>query len=107
MRTGLLAASFAVVTMTSCASPEVRDWRAELASWKPGAPWPNVPLVDDGGRHVSLHELAAPLTVGFVYTRCPVDAMCPTTMRNLARGHHESGARVLVVTLDPENDTPA
>lgn len=103
-------------------SPEAgaERWREELASWQHPAPLPSFPLVDQRGRAFSLGELRGrPLVVGFIFTRCQVAEACPLTMTRLketrrllgangANGANGAGAaNILVVTLDPEHDTPA
>ena len=90
------------------ASACVPDWRAELAAWKHPGALPSFPLVDDTGRAFRLSELkGAPVVVGFVFTRCPVADACPMTMAKLAElARIAPSLQILVVTLDPEFDTP-
>lgn len=104
MRPVLLALALSASTLVGCAP----DWRAQLAAWKHPDPLPSFPLVDDTGRSFTLDALKGePLFIGFVFTRCPVADACPLTMARL----HEieriaPSRRILVVTLDPEFDTP-
>lgn len=94
-----------VLLATACPTP--RDWQAELAAWRHPGALPAFPLVDDTGRAFHLSELAGrPVVLGFVFTRCAVAEACPLTMARLT-ALHSSGLTVLVVTLDPEYDTPA
>jgi protein SCO1 len=85
-------------------------WRKDLAAWKHPAPLPAFPLIDSAGRAFTLRELKGqPLVVAFVYTRCPIADQCPLTMARLKQVQVLSkgtGLRFLVVTLDPEHDTP-
>ncbi len=94
----------AALALTSCRSHDA--WRADVAAWRPGQPVPSFPLVDQDGQAFELGDVAGPVAVGFVYTHCPVETMCPLTMKKLAEARRD-GARVLVVTLDPARDTPA
>ena len=73
---------------------------------------PDFTLTDQTGRAVRLSEFrGAPVAVTFAYTRCPGRAACPMTMAkfsklNAAIAGKDVG-RLLVVTVDPETDTPA
>ena len=64
------------------------------------------------GKAVRLSQFRGePVAVTFAYTRCPDAAACPMTMAkfsklNAAIAGKEVG-RLLVVTVDPETDTPA
>ena len=75
---------------------------------------PNEELIDQHGEKFHLADLRGkPLFLAFVYSRCPMPEMCPMTM-NLIKSllktakmqGHEKDLRVLIMTLDPENDTP-
>jgi protein SCO1/2 len=52
-----------------------------------------------------------PVAVTFAYTRCPDAAACPMTMAKFAKLNAaltgKKFGRLLAVTIDPENDTPA
>jgi protein SCO1/2 len=69
-------------------------------------------LVDQNGKSFHLHALRGkPLLVSFVYSRCPMPEMCPLTLSltarlvdTLKRRKMAGRVRVLLVTLDPEND---
>ena len=73
---------------------------------------PDFALTDQTGRAVRLSEFrGAPVAVTFAYTRCPDATACPMTMAkfsklNAAMAGKDVG-RLLVVTVDPETDTPA
>jgi protein SCO1 len=77
----------------------------------PGAPVPDVSLTDQDGRPISLSGFRGEiLLVSFIYTRCPLPWACPATISKLARvatAAPEARFHVLLVTLDPKNDTPA
>jgi protein SCO1/2 len=73
---------------------------------------PDFTLTDQTGKAVRLSQFrGSPVAVTFAYTRCPDAAACPMTMAkfsklNAAIAGRDVG-RLLVVTVDPENDTPA
>jgi protein SCO1/2 len=73
---------------------------------------PDFALTDQTGRTVRLSEFRGqPVAVTFVYTRCPDAAACPMTMAKFAKLNaalaRDQVGRLLAVTVDPENDTPA
>ncbi len=91
---------------------------APKGSWVPaekGTPLPNVALIDQDGRALRIDRFRGhPLVMAFSYSRCPLPDYCPLTMQNFARIEkataNESAlkaVRLLIVTLDPEYDTPA
>ncbi len=73
---------------------------------------PDFTLTDQTGKSMRLSSLRGePVAVTFVYTRCPDATACPMTMAkfaklNAALSKAKTG-RLLAVTVDPENDTPA
>lgn len=74
---------------------------------------PDVTLVDDGGRPVRLREALAadePVMLNFIFTTCT--AICPVMTGIFARVPKALGAgaerlRLVSVSIDPEQDTPA
>jgi protein SCO1/2 len=73
---------------------------------------PDFQLSDQTGRAVRLSALRGePVAVTFVYTRCPIATACPMTMTKFAKLNaaltEKKVGRLLAVTVDPENDTPA
>ncbi|HVN46253.1 MAG TPA: SCO family protein [Steroidobacteraceae bacterium] len=70
---------------------------------------PDFTLTDTRGRSFTRHELASgPTLVFFGFTHCP--DVCPTTLAKLAqvrRRAEVAGLRVLLVSVDPQRDTPA
>ncbi len=73
---------------------------------------PPFALVDDDGRPVTLDSYRGEAVLLFFgYTHCP--DVCPLTLARLSRVVGEmperkrEGVRILLVTLDPERDTPA
>jgi len=67
-------------------------------------------LVDHDGRPVSLRSYRGqPVLLFFGYTQCP--DICPTTLHKLttamkAAGDEADDIRVLLITVDPANDSP-
>ena len=74
------------------------------------APAAQFSLVDQDGRHVSLDSYRGkPVLLFFGYTKCP--DVCPTTLNKLTKAMKDAGGdagdiQVLLITLDPANDTP-
>lgn len=74
----------------------------------PAAPFS---LVDHDGQAVSLDTYRGqPVLLFFGFTHCP--DVCPTTLATLSKAVQAAGdaakdVRILLVTVDPENDTPA
>ncbi len=77
-------------------------------------PAPAIELVGHDGRPASLAALRGrPVIVSFAFAHC--SAVCPTLVKTLSAVHTKLAAQTapsirpatLVVTLDPENDTPA
>jgi protein SCO1/2 len=95
-----------------------------VAAWRLGAgspafhgttyaelePAPALSLVDHAGRRVTLDDYRGEAVLLFFgYTRCP--DVCPLTLAKLARvteslGRRARDVRILLVTMDPERDTP-
>ena len=77
-----------------------------------GDPVPDFALTDQTGKLTRLSQFRGePVAVTFVYTRCPVATACPMTMTKFAKLNAALAGkklgRLLSVTVDPENDTPA
>jgi len=83
----------------------------------PGAVVPDLPLVDQNGRSITLRSVggaARPVrVVTFIYTRCPLPDFCPlmvSHLETLRRRAIDAGVgdklALLGVTLDPAFDTP-
>lgn len=73
---------------------------------------PDFVLIDQTGKTVRLSDFRGePVAVTFVYTRCPDATACPMTMAKFAKLSallaREKLGRLLAVTVDPANDTPA
>jgi protein SCO1/2 len=83
---------------------------------QPGAEVPDVKLVNQDGRPLSIKQFKGrALVVTFIYTRCPLPDYCPLMSANFARLNAailgdaalRRRAHLLSVTLDPEYDKPA
>ncbi|MFL6255744.1 MAG: SCO family protein [Pyrinomonadaceae bacterium] len=82
---------------------------------QPGAEVPDVKLVNQDGRPLSMKQFKGrALVVTFIYTRCPLPDYCPLMSANFARlnaaiiedASLRKSAHLLSVTLDPEYDRP-
>jgi protein SCO1 len=72
---------------------------------------PDFVLTDQTGHPVRLSQLRGePVAVTFLYTRCPVATACPMTTAKFSRLdamlEQRKFGKLLVVTVDPEHDTP-
>jgi protein SCO1/2 len=70
---------------------------------------PDVALLDQNGRQLSLRDPARPTIVSFAYTRCPDPAMCSAVTAKFAALQHTltgSGIREVEISLDPAYDRP-
>ncbi|HYK42896.1 MAG TPA: SCO family protein [Thermoanaerobaculia bacterium] len=73
---------------------------------------PDFELTDQTNHRVKLSSLRGePVAVTFLYTRCPVATACPMTTAKFSRLSsilaQKGFGKLLVVTVDPEHDTPA
>jgi protein SCO1/2 len=72
---------------------------------------PDFELTDQTGHALRLSSLRGePVAVTFLYTRCPIATACPMTTAKFSRldsllAQRKFG-KLLVVTVDPEHDTP-
>lgn len=81
-------------------------------AYDPPQPAPGFQLVDHDGQRVRLADYrGTALLIFFGYTHCP--DVCPLTLQKLSRvlgsmgdAADTSDVRVLLVTVDPERDTP-
>ncbi len=76
-----------------------------------GDPVPDFALTDQTGQTVRLSQMRGePVAVTFLYTQCPVATACPMTTAKFSRLdamlRQKNFGRLLVVTVDPERDTP-
>ena len=86
-----------------------------LAEPEIGASVPDVSLVNQDGKRISLQQYRGrALLVTFIYTRCPLPDYCTLMSNNFAEIRREldkspergAGAHLLSITLDPAYDTP-
>jgi len=77
------------------------------------SPIPDVHGTDQAGRPFSVHSLKGSyILISFVFSSCPMPKMCPLTMRLnqkvqlLWKKDIPHPLKLLIVTLDPEGDTP-
>ncbi len=103
-----------------CSPPRVGlDWRAPYDAWVEGDALPDVPLLDQRGRALSLACFKDRwLVLGFVFTRCPNPKACPLTiqrMKEIQAAFDEARAdgrldsqklHLIALTLDPDFDQP-
>jgi protein SCO1 len=82
----------------------------------PGDPVRNFTMTNELGRAFQLSDFRGrAVAVDFIFTRCPYPAFCPLLSRNFAavqRGIVEgsgplTNARLISISFDPANDTPA
>lgn len=93
-------------TPTTQTSPRLRE----------GDPMPPFELTDQNGQTITLDTYRGrPFVVTFIFTRCPIPNFCPLMNKNFAELQNaiKSGSgplaetRLLSISFDPENDTPA
>jgi protein SCO1/2 len=76
-----------------------------------GDPVPDFALTDQTGKTVRLSDMRGEtVAVTFVYTRCPIATACPMTAAKFSKLdamlREKPLGRLLVVTVEPEHDTP-
>jgi len=112
LRIGLIVAGIAIVLIAAgiLVIPRLLPYRFHGALLEPPKPAADFTLVGPAGRPIKLSDYRGKLVVlYFGYTYCP--DVCPTTLADLARAMQKLGKRsdkvqVLMVTVDPERDTP-
>ena len=79
----------------------------------PGDPVPEVRLTDQEGKAFALTQTRGKKVVlSFIYTRCPMPQLCPLITRRFAALQNAmdptlaSQTQILLVTIDPQQDTP-
>ncbi|MFM8269201.1 MAG: SCO family protein [Pseudomonadota bacterium] len=76
-------------------------------------PIANLEAIDQNGKPFSAHSLKGSyILISFVFSSCPMPKMCPLTVRlnkkvqDLWKKEIKAPLTLLIVTLDPEGDTP-
>jgi protein SCO1/2 len=74
---------------------------------------PEFRLTSQDGHPLALSQLRGKVVVlSFIYTRCPLPQICPMIMRQLVRlqaalpASERQRTQIVLVTIDPEHDTP-
>src|SRR4029434_427019 len=107
---GFASLAFVVTLLSvSCwADDESPFYASKLGATKPA---PDFTLTDQNGRPFSSASLRGSLVLmSFGFTHCP--NICPTTLANLANVYNllspddQARVQVLVISVDPERDTP-
>jgi protein SCO1/2 len=107
---GVVAVAIAVVVATGIAIAPRPAPTFHGTTYTEVAPAAQFSLVDHDGQPVSLDSYRGkPVLLFFGYTRCP--DVCPTTLTRLTNAMKHAGGdaediRVLLITVDPANDTP-
>lgn len=105
-----LVSLLAVLAMVGLRLHDVRGATFHGTAYDPPAPAPDFRLTSHTGAPVALRDFrGSPVLLFFGFTRCP--DFCPLTLNRLAEvlggmGDRGEEVRVLLVTVDPENDTP-
>lgn len=108
---GVVAAAVAILVATGIAIAPRTAPVFHGTTYTEVAPAAQFSLVDHDGRQVSLDTYRGhPVLLFFGYTNCP--DVCPTTLTKLTSAMKQAGGeaediRVLLITVDPANDTPA
>ncbi len=101
----LLAALIISAANSAAAAP------AFIPLLAPGDTVPAIPLRAQDGRPFTLADLRGnAVALSFIYTRCADPRMCPLVSAKFSRAQAYIGAlpvRLVVLTLDPQFDTPA
>ena len=93
-------------------APQNADSSARL---KEGDAMPVFGLTNENGEQISLATYKGkPFVVTFIFTRCPMPNFCPRMTKNFAELQRAiksdngalAGAKLLSITIDPQNDTP-
>ena len=103
-----------VVTRETVDQSDIRSPQAR-AEAKPGDEVPDFKLIDQDGKHITLHQYRGKtLVLTFIYTRCPLPDYCPLMTDNFSEIQKLLKAdaalyertHLLSISVDPEYDTP-
>lgn len=106
----LLAAAISVLVSTASACTDASGASFHATAYDPPTPAPGFTLTSHSGTTVSLTDFAGqPVFLFFGFTHCP--DVCPLTLALLTgilrdAGEAAGDASVLLVTVDPQRDTP-
>ena len=109
------------ITKTGTAAPEVPPAPAPTAGFvqmlRDGEQVPDQAFVDESGKTRAFAAIRGghAMALTFMYTKCPMPTYCPMMDRNFAEVQKQikanpalrSNVRLLSVSFDPKNDTPA
>ena len=103
------------VVIQAPAAPGQADVPANPNFAHPGSEVPDFTLTNQDGKPVSLHDFKGKaLAVTFIYARCPLPDYCTRMSTNfsnaamqLANDPDKDKIRLLTISFDPANDTPA
>jgi protein SCO1/2 len=119
---GLAAACFAGATLLHAGTVLAHDAKLHSVAWPGGNQYertvrtytiPDVVLIDADAKPVRLRDVLAgdePVMLNFIFTTC--STICPVMVRVFADVPSRLGAtaknlRMISISIDPENDTPA
>jgi len=103
-----------VVTRETVDQSDIRSPQAR-AEPRPGDEVPDFKLINQDGKHISLHQYRGKtLVLTFIYTRCPLPDYCPLMTDNFseiqkllkADAALSERTHLLSISVDPEYDTP-
>jgi cytochrome oxidase Cu insertion factor (SCO1/SenC/PrrC family) len=100
-----------LIALLLVAAPAVTAMPAFVPVLQPGDAVPDLPLLDQRGRTLSLQGDGRRMSVlSFIFTRCADPRMCPLVSAKFARLQHlidPARVRLILITLDPQFDRPA
>jgi len=94
-------------------SDSAGDGTSQLHIPQPGEAVPDITLINQNGRTISLKEFdGKALLLTFIYTRCPFPDYCPRMSSNFAQVLEQlqknpqafAGSQLLSISIDPEHD---
>ena len=97
-------------------SDSAGDGTSQLHIPQPGEAVPDITLINQTGRTISLKEFdGKALLLTFIYTRCPFPDYCPRMSSNFAQVLEQlqknpqafAGSQLLSISIDPEHDQVA
>lgn len=121
--TTIVLFAFLTVFMAGCGEDDPPAIEVKETGTKPAPPsplidesitdFPDTGLVNQDSEPVSIEALPdKPVMISFIFTRCPMQSMCPRVTDNMAtlqdrvNREGERPAHFVLVTFDPEYDRP-